>query len=209
MHTQAQRILGDRPVDWMPMSKTADPPAWLEVIGNTRVIVSASGNAFVVDCGNRRLLDTVKQMQREGRFKTVEGIWVTHYHDDHTNFVPNGVEELHAPVFSSPEMQDILEHPAAYKMPCLTANPIHGVTPASEGGSRRWHEFEFTYSYFPGQTLYHDGLLVKKDGGESVFFIGDSFTPSGIDDYSVLNRNFSRAGERLRILSQLRQARQA
>ncbi len=62
---------------------------------------------------------------------------------------------------------------------------------APEGGSRRWHEFEFTYADFPGQTLYHDGLLVKKDGGESVFFIGDSFTPSGIDDYCVLNRNFA------------------
>jgi glyoxylase-like metal-dependent hydrolase (beta-lactamase superfamily II) len=191
LHAQARRILGDRPVDWMPMSKAADPPSWLEVIGNTRVIVSASGNAFVVDCGNRRLLDTIKQMQREGRFKTVEGIWVTHYHDDHTNFVQTASEELHAPVFSSPEMQDILEHPAAYKMPCLTANPIHDVTAAPEGGSQRWHEFEFTYSNFPGQTLFHDGLLVKKDGGESVFFIGDSFTPSGIDDYCLLNRNFA------------------
>ena len=36
--------------------------------------------------------------------------------------------------------------------------------------------------------MYHDGLLVKKDGGESVFFVGDSFTPSGIDDYCLLNR---------------------
>jgi glyoxylase-like metal-dependent hydrolase (beta-lactamase superfamily II) len=120
----------------------------------------------------------------------VEGIWVTHYHDDHTNFVQTASEELHAPVFSSPEMKDILEHPSAYKMPCLTANPIRQVTVAPDGGSRRWHEFQFTYSYYPGQTLYHDGLLVKKDGAESVFFIGDSFTPSGIDDYCVLNRNF-------------------
>jgi glyoxylase-like metal-dependent hydrolase (beta-lactamase superfamily II) len=187
---QAERIVGNRPVDWMPMAKTANPPEWLEVIGNTRVIVSSSGNAFVVDCGNRRLLDAVKQMQREGRFKTVEGIWVTHYHDDHTNFVQTAAEELHAPVFSSPEMQDILEHPAAYKMPCLTANPIHKVAAAAPGASRRWHEFEFTYSYFPGQTLYHDSLLVKKDGGVSVLLVGDSFTPSGIDDYCVLNRNF-------------------
>ena len=78
----------------------------------------------------------------------------------------------------------------AYRMPCLTPNPIRDVHAAASGSSRRWHEFKFTYSYFPGQTLYHDGLLVKKDGGESVFFIGDTFTPSGIDDYCVLNRNF-------------------
>lgn len=43
--------------------------------------------------------------------------------------------------------------------------------------------------YFPGQTLYHDALLVKKAGAEEVFFIGDSFTPAGIDDYCLLNRN--------------------
>jgi glyoxylase-like metal-dependent hydrolase (beta-lactamase superfamily II) len=186
---QAKRILGNRGVDWMPMARTADPPSWIRVIGNTRVIVSSSGNAFLVDCGNRRLLDGVKQLQRDGVFKTVEGIWVTHYHDDHTNFVQTASEELNAPVFASPEMQDILENPSAYKMPCLTPNPIKKVSVATDGATRRWHEFEVTYSYFPGQTLYHDGLLVKKDGGESVFFIGDSFTPSGIDDYCVLNRN--------------------
>lgn len=190
LHTQAKRILGDRPVNWMPMSKTADPPSWIRVIGNTRVIVSGSGNAFVVDCGNRRLLDGVKKLRDDGVFKTVEGIWITHYHDDHTNFAQTASEELNAPVFSTAEMKDVLEHPAAYKMPCLTANPVHSVTVAPEGSSRRWHEFEFTYSYFPGQTLYHDALLVKKDGGESALFVGDTFTPSGIDDYCVLNRNF-------------------
>ncbi len=189
LRLQTRRILGDRPVDSLPSAETADPPSWIRVLGNTRVIVSSSGNALVVDCGNRRLLDGIKQLQREGVFKTVEGIWVTHYHDDHTNFVQTAAEELNAPVFSTPELQDILQHPMAYKMPCLTPNPIHQVTVVPDGTSRRWHEFEFLYSYFPGQTLYHDGLLVKKDGGASVFFIGDSFTPSGIDDYCALNRN--------------------
>jgi glyoxylase-like metal-dependent hydrolase (beta-lactamase superfamily II) len=186
LHQQAQRILGDRPVDWMPSAQTSDPPAWLRVFGNTRVIVSDSGSAFVIDCGNRRLLDSVKQLGRP-----VEGIWVTHYHDDHTNFVQTAAEELNAPVFASAEMEDVLLHPAAYKMPCLTANPIRKVTVARDGETRRWHEFEFTYSYFPGQTLVHDGLLVKKDGAESVLLVGDSFTPSGLDDYCLLNRNFS------------------
>ncbi len=189
LKTQARRILGERPVDWMAMSQTANPPSWVEVLGNTRVIVSNSGNALVIDCGNRRLLDGIKQMQRDGAFQKVEAIWVTHYHDDHTNLVQTASEELNAPVFASSEMKDILERPAAYNMPCLTANPIHRVTIAPEEFNKRWHEFELTYANYPGQTLYHDGLLVKKDGGESVFFIGDSFTPTGIDDYCALNRN--------------------
>jgi glyoxylase-like metal-dependent hydrolase (beta-lactamase superfamily II) len=186
LNLDARRILGDRAVDWMPMAQTADPPSWIRVIGNTRVILSSSGKAFLVDCGGRRLLDGVKQLDRP-----VEGIWVTHYHDDHTNFVETAAEELHAPVFASAELKDVLERPSAYKMPCLTPNPIRHVTAVADGSSRRWQEFSFTYAYFPGQTLYHDGLLVKKDGGESVFFIGDSFTPSGIDDYCALNRNLN------------------
>jgi hypothetical protein len=59
-----------------------------------------------------------------------------------------------------------------------------------EGAKQRWNEFEFSYSYFPGQTIYHGGLVVKKDNGQTVFFVGDSFTPTGMDDYCLLNRNF-------------------
>jgi len=58
----------------------------------------------------------------------------------------------------------------------------------------RWHEFQFTFFDFPGQTLYHDGLLVEHEG-PGLFFTGDSFTPSGIDDYCLQNRDFMREGE--------------
>jgi hypothetical protein len=59
-----------------------------------------------------------------------------------------------------------------------------------EGERNRWNEFEFTYSYLPGHTIYHGGLLVRHDSGKSIFFVDDSFTPSGMDDYCLLNRNF-------------------
>ena len=59
----------------------------------------------------------------------------------------------------------------------------------------RWHEFQLTFFEFPGQTLYHDGLLADRDGGEALFFTGDSFTPSGIDNYCLQNRDFVRDGE--------------
>jgi hypothetical protein len=87
-------------------------------------------------------------------------------------------------------MRDILENPGAYKMPCLTPNPIRSSHPMADGARQKWNEFEFTYSYFPGQTLFHGGLLVRHDSGKSIFFAGDSFTPTGMDDYCLLNRNF-------------------
>jgi hypothetical protein len=37
-------------------------------------------------------------------------------------------------------------------------------------------------------------MLVERDGGGKVFFLGDSFTPSGLDDYCLQNRNFLHEG---------------
>jgi glyoxylase-like metal-dependent hydrolase (beta-lactamase superfamily II) len=183
---QAARILGDKPVNWMPMAETKDPPAWIKVINNTRVILSSSGAAFLIDCGNRRILDQVKQS-----CPRVEGIWITHYHDDHTNFAQTAAEELNTRVYATPELRGILEHPSWWHMPCLTPNPILHVETLPQAAITHWHEFQFMDFYFPGQTLYHDALLIKKDNAESVLFVGDSFTPSGIDDYCLLNRNFT------------------
>jgi len=99
-------------------------------------------------------------------------------------------DEFHCPVYFCREMRDILEHPDRYRMPCLTPNAIHSVRPMDDGATQRWNEFELTYSYFPGQTIYHGGLVAKNDNGQAVFFVGDSFTPTGMDDYCLLNRNF-------------------
>ncbi|MCL5744420.1 MAG: hypothetical protein M1541_10925 [Acidobacteria bacterium] len=194
LRTQASRILGDQPVAWMPMAETIREklPDWVVAIGNSRLIVSRSGGAYLVDCGNRKIMETVRNLRQQGRFKTLEGIYVTHYHNDHTDEVEAMAEEFHCPVFACGEMRDILEHPGAYRMPALTANSISGrnLRVMEEGARQRWHEFEFSSFFFPGQTWYHGALLVKRAGGETLFFIGDSFTPSGIDDYCLLNRNF-------------------
>jgi hypothetical protein len=53
----------------------------------------------------------------------------------------------------------------------------------------RWNEYNLTFHFFPGQTIYHGALLVRRQDEKPVFFIGDAFSPSGIDDYCVLNRN--------------------
>jgi hypothetical protein len=58
----------------------------------------------------------------------------------------------------------------------------------------KWHEFSLTFYDFPGQTIYHDALLVEKEGDGKMLFVGDSFTPSGMDDYCLLNRNLIHDG---------------
>jgi glyoxylase-like metal-dependent hydrolase (beta-lactamase superfamily II) len=123
-------------------------------------------------------------------------VFITHYHDDHTDRVSKLVDAFGATVHASMECRDVLENPGAYRLPAMTANSIH-VSGVTASGSRwKWKEFEMSLFYFPGQTLFHDALLVKKDDGGEILFAGDSFTPTGIDDYCLLNRNLlgDRAG---------------
>jgi len=58
-----------------------------------------------------------------------------------------------------------------------------------DGQSWQWHEFKLTSYNYPGQTLYHDALLAEADG-QRMFFVGDSHTMGGNDDYCAHNRNW-------------------
>ncbi|MBI4877740.1 MAG: MBL fold metallo-hydrolase [Acidobacteria bacterium] len=205
LRTRARRVLGEAVPEWMPMAETVREklPEWLVAVQNTRVILSRTGAAFLVDCGSRKILEQV-------RSRRVEGMWITHYHDDHTDCAQAAAESFGCPVYACGQMKEILENPAAYRLPAQTANPIRNVKATRPGEKLRWHEFEFTFSYFPGQTLYHGGLHIRRDTGEEIFFLGDSFTPSGLDDYCLLNRNLLRRGagylECLRVLREERPA---
>jgi glyoxylase-like metal-dependent hydrolase (beta-lactamase superfamily II) len=53
-----------------------------------------------------------------------------------------------------------------------------------------WKNFTLTAFDFPGQTLYHAGLLVERDGFK-VFFTGDCFSSRSFSDVCSQNRNFS------------------
>ena len=188
----AARVLGSVPLEWMPAAETIQTklPQWLIPITNSRLIVSHTGAAFLVDCGNTSVMKEVRRLKSQGTINRLDGIYITHYHDDHTDMAQAMADEFHCPVYCCREMRDILERPEAYRMPCLTQNAIRSIQAMEPGARQRWNEFEFTYSYFPGQTIYHGGLEARNDNGETIFFVGDSLTPTGMDDYCLLNRNF-------------------
>jgi hypothetical protein len=71
----------------------------------------------------------------------------------------------------------------------MTANPIKDIKVVPEGHQLKWHEFQLTFHFYPGQTWYHGGLFAEKAEQKPIFFVGDSFAPSGFDDYCVQNRN--------------------
>ena len=195
--TLAARVLeSPDDVDWMPYSKVINkaPPSWIIPIHNSRLILAKDGTGFLVDCGSDAIIREIVKLRDNGRLSRLDGLFITHYHDDHTNRVPELVREFNCPVYACRQSKDILVHPEAYRLPCLTSNAIAKLTAVRDGHRMRWKEFNLTFYHFPGQTLYHDALLVEKDGAEKVFFIGDSFTPSGIDDYCLQNRNLLHHG---------------
>ncbi len=192
----AQRVLGTSPnVPWMPPGTTEDPPDWVLCISNSRLLLSASGAGWLIDCGSQGIIDEIKKLRDAGRLTSLEGLFITHYHDDHTEKVNALLEVFPCPVFVTPLMADIARNPSAYRLPCLTTEAIEELTIVPDGYRRRWREFQLTFYDYPGQTLYHSALLAEHDDGEKLLFVGDSFTPSGIDDYCLLNRNLMHEGE--------------
>ncbi|MEX2232373.1 MAG: MBL fold metallo-hydrolase, partial [Cyclobacteriaceae bacterium] len=193
MNTLSDHVLGSSVrADGMHFSSfiQKDPPSWYMHFSNSNLVFAADSSAFLIDCGTTTAFEELVKLKESGRLKSLEGIFVTHYHDDHTNFINDVVKEFNCPVYVTKELKDILENPAAYHMPCLTTNPIPDLTIMKDGQKMSWKDFTLTFKFFPGQTLYHDALLFEKSNGDAIFFVGDSFTPSGIDNYCLLNRNF-------------------
>ncbi len=193
---KARRVLGvGCRADWMEMAETRPLPESIVAISNSRLILSADHSGFLVDCGGTGIIDELRKMRAAGKLSSIEHVFVTHYHDDHTDALPTLVKEFGAKIHACGNLVDVLEHPDDYHLPCLTQNAVTVTAKHRHADSWRWKECRLTIFDFPGQTLYHNALLVESDAGWAAFFAGDSFTPSGIDDYCLQNRNFLREGE--------------
>lgn len=174
----------------MPMAETRPLPSWIHAMGNSRLLISESKAAFLLDSGYDKVMDEIAQLKRDGAISGLQGVFVTHYHDDHTDRAQKTASTFDCPLYYQSRIRPILESPSAFYMPCLTTEPIRTGTPQADGARLRWQEFDLTFHDFPGQTYYHSALFVRRSPSESVLFVGDSFTPSGLDDYCLRNRNF-------------------
>jgi glyoxylase-like metal-dependent hydrolase (beta-lactamase superfamily II) len=183
---------GARP-EWPPDHTTMNHrlrplPAWVREIGPTsRAIVSADGAVFLIDCLGD-VPDQIAAMQERGALGRVESLWITHYHDDHVGAVNALREREGCAVIVHESMADILTRPDAYLMPCLDPTPVKADRVTHDRESWQWREFRLTAFTFPGQSIYDAALLVER-GEESLLFVGDSLSPSGVDDYCAHNRN--------------------
>ncbi|MCB1091365.1 MAG: MBL fold metallo-hydrolase [Verrucomicrobiae bacterium] len=195
MRTCADKVLGpDVPMESMPLANHIDLPSWVQHIGTTKLLLSKDRTGFALDVGSPSSLQTLKQVVADGLVTKIEGIWVTHRHNDHTQAVRDAQEAFDCPVYAVKGVADALTEPGAHFSPGISRNAVKRVTTLKDGEAMSWREFDFTARFFPGQMLDHGGLLVtpKDSSSDPVFFIGDSFSPSGIDDYCLMNRNLMR-----------------
>jgi len=177
------------PADVAPLARRLRPlPKWVREPGNTtRAIVAETGAALLMDAWG----DTPQRIQagqQRGELGRVEGLWITHYHDDHVGAVNALRAAQGCPVIAHETMADILRRPDAYRMPCLEPEPIAVDRVTGDRESWEWRGARLTAYSFPGQTLLDAALLVEV-GKERVLFVGDSLGPGGIDDYCLQNRN--------------------
>ncbi|MBD3182490.1 MBL fold metallo-hydrolase [Candidatus Poribacteria bacterium] len=173
----------------MPIRKGKPNPEFLRHFGTSWVIISESGNAFVLDCGGQNVIKQLQEMQKSGEIEDIDGLWITHYHDDHVDAIPNFKKVFGCPVYADSSVAMIVENPRGFRYPCISPSVIDIDNVTRDGESWNWEEFKFTAYHFPGQTYYHGGLLVEGNDLK-LFFAGDSFTMSGIDDYCSGNRNW-------------------
>lgn len=171
----------------MPIRDGKAVPEFLRHYGTTWLIISQTGEAFAMDCGSKDVIKQVQALQTE--ISGVTGLWITHYHDDHVDAIPEFQKAFKCPVYADLSIVSVVENPRGFRTPCISPVLVHVDCPTEDGQSWAWNEFKMTAYHFPGQTYYHGGLLVE-GRGLRMFFAGDSFTMSGIDDYCSGNRNW-------------------
>ncbi len=176
----------------LPLQQTVPPPPQFvrQVRGNLWLLLSDEDRAIVIDPFEAAAVDEVKGLIDRGEVAGVDGIWVTHYHCDHVQAIGYARELFHCPVVTDSHMSDILTYPERYFLTCLADASTTVDRPTRHGETWRWQNYTLTALHFPGQTYYHSGILAVPDDGPRLFFSGDSFTPTGVDDYCSWNRNF-------------------
>ncbi|MFH1265557.1 MAG: MBL fold metallo-hydrolase, partial [Planctomycetota bacterium] len=130
--------------DHMPIRPGKPAPECLRHFGTTWMLVSKDKAAFAMDCGSPRVVTTIKKLVEEGQINSVEGLWVTHYHDDHVNAIPEFQKEFDCPCTADRHVADVITDPTAWRIPCISPSVARVDRATNDGDSWQWRQFKMT-----------------------------------------------------------------
>jgi glyoxylase-like metal-dependent hydrolase (beta-lactamase superfamily II) len=146
-------------------------PHLIFVGANCYALLSESGMAFLWDYG---YVDRARVEELKQRFKVrkIDAVSFSHYHDDHVIRTWELLQE-ESQFWVYENMLDVFLHPARYRLPCLLPFPLQADRVLRNQEKVNWEEYSLEFFHLPGQTEFHQGLLVTVDG-KKVLFTGDN-----------------------------------
>jgi glyoxylase-like metal-dependent hydrolase (beta-lactamase superfamily II) len=183
---------GYPPLPWDSRLVPLTPHLWanLTSVANSYTLLTDDGTAMFLDygfpsgshfAGNFRFAEhSLEELRRVAGLKSIEVVLPSHYHDDHVGGLQYVYQKFGAKLWVFENMADILEHPHAYKIPCLWEQPMAPSKVFGEGESFRWRGTTFEATKTPGHTEYHCALRFEVDG-RRIAYVGDTLArgPAG------------------------------
>lgn len=202
-------VAGTEPAPVNFVEKASAARGWRELsphlhqwkAGNCAVLLSATGNALLIDdglCHWKPLSEraayhraVMQDLKRALSITKIETVIPTHYHGDHTENIPDLVATEGAEVLALDTVAEPVEYPERFNLAAPlpwygTAYDVINVDRRVPDGSRvRWHEYELEIFHLGGQTYYHAGITVEVDG-RKVLFVGDAIGGTDVGCEPVL-----------------------
>jgi glyoxylase-like metal-dependent hydrolase (beta-lactamase superfamily II) len=114
----------------------------------------------------------VDELKQRFKVRKIDAVSFSHYHDDHVIRAWELLQE-ESEFWVYENMLDVFLHPARYRLPCLLPFPLRADRVLHDQEKVKWEEYTLEFFHLPGQTEFHQGLLVTVDG-KKVLFTGDN-----------------------------------
>ncbi|MFC1563165.1 MBL fold metallo-hydrolase [candidate division KSB1 bacterium] len=154
-------------------------------LGSTSyALVSDRGRAIIYDYGYIDM-SRIRAFIKKYNIKNIDAITYSHYHDDHIIRTPelllrmnSGKKTIETEIWIFEKMLDVFEHPERHTLPCLIPFPIKADRVIKDGETIEWEGFKLYFFHMPGQTTYHQGMMVEDEGKRYVFSGDNNWHPA-------------------------------
>ena len=157
--------------NWQDLVRVS--PHLLKDAGTTSFFVLADdGHAVVFDLGVFKP-ELFQELRQRYGVTAIDAVVVSHFHHDHTEGIPQLVQEFGSEVWALDVEADILEHPEKYAMSFSTTLRLRPDRLFRDGEQLAWRGYTLTFLHLPAHTEYHLGMLATVDG-KPTMFTGDA-----------------------------------